>query len=64
MSFTIPMVWREGKDHITYCYFCMVNLKGINRKNKYHVQYPNVPDILIPHGRNLADGNMIPNIVT
>ena len=28
----------EGKDHTTDCYFCMINLKGINCKNKHHVQ--------------------------
>ena len=64
MPFAIPMVWREGKNNITYCYFCMINLKGINRKNKNYVQYPNFPSAIrpIPHGPDLAfpepDGNM------
>ena len=64
MSLTIPMFWRERKDHITDCYFCMINLKGINRKNKHIVQYPDVPSAirLIPHGPDLPvpepDGNM------
>ena len=33
----------------------MTNLKGINRKNKYHVQYPDVPSAikLVPHGPEL-----------
>ncbi|XP_076049937.1 uncharacterized protein LOC143030648 [Oratosquilla oratoria] len=55
MPFGVPMVWREGKDHITSCYFCMTNLKGINHKNKYHVQYPDVPSSIkpVPHGPNL-----------
>ena len=49
--FDIPMVWREGKDPITVCYFCMMNLKGVNRKNKHHLQYPDVPSAIkpIPH---------------
>ena len=42
MPFGVPMVWRERKDHVTDCYFCIANLKGINGKNKHHVQYPNV----------------------
>ena len=37
MAFAIPMVRREGKDHIVEWYFCIINLKGINCKNKRHV---------------------------
>ena len=40
MPFAIPMVRREGKDH---SYFCMINIKGINRKNKHHIQYLDIP---------------------
>ena len=28
LPFGIPMVWREGRDHTTDCYFCMTNLQG------------------------------------
>ena len=42
----------EGNDHITDYYFRVINLKGINRKNKHHVQPPDVPSAIsiIPHG--------------
>lgn len=55
MPFATPMMWREGKDHITDCYFCLTNLKGINRKNKHHVKYPDVPSVTKPvsHSSNL-----------
>ena len=61
MPFNIPMVWREGKDHI---YFYRINLKGINRKNKFYDQYPDVSFAIkpIPYGPDLPvpepDGNM------
>ena len=55
MPFAVPMVWREGKDHVTDCYFCMTNLQGINRKNKHCVQYPDIPSVIrpVPHGPSL-----------
>ena len=64
MSFAILMVWRKGKDHITDCYFCMINLKGIFCKNKHHVQYSEVPSAIRPISDGLhlpvpkPDGNM------
>ena len=55
MPFAVPMVWREGKYHVTDCYFCMTNLQGINRKNKHCVQYHDIPSAIIPvpHGPSL-----------
>ena len=64
MPFAIPMVWREGKDHIIDYYCCMINLKGINCKNEHHVQYPDVHSVIRPilHGPYLpvpeSDVNM------
>lgn len=52
LQFGVPMVWREGRDHTSDCYFCMTNLEGINRKNRHHVKYPDVPSAIkpVPHG--------------
>ena len=64
MSFAIPVVWREGKDHMTNCYFYTKNLNVIDRKYKFHVQYSDVHFAIrqIPHGQDLSvpepDGNM------
>ena len=60
----LPIDWREGKDPITDCYSCVINLTEINRKNRHHVQYSDVPSgiISIPFGPDLPvlepDGNM------
>ena len=40
MQFAIPIVWKEGKDHITDYYFCMINLKKINSKKKAPCSIP------------------------
>ena len=28
LPFAVPLVWREGTNHVTDCYFCMTNLQG------------------------------------
>ena len=47
----VPMVWREPKNHVDDCYFCPINVKGFNKKNKQHLQYPNMHSAMrpIPH---------------
>ncbi len=51
LRFGIPMVWREPKNHFDDCYFCAVNTKGINRKNRKWLVYPNLQSAIrpIPH---------------
>ena len=46
------MVWREPKGHGKECFFCSCVVDGCNVKNKYKIQYPNLPFALqpIPHG--------------
>ena len=38
MKFGIPMVWREPKNRVNDCYFCAVNVTGINRKKSRESQ--------------------------
>ena len=42
LNFGIPIVWREPTNHITDCYFCAVDVTGINRKNRGSLKYPDL----------------------
>jgi hypothetical protein len=48
MPFAVPMVWREQKDHLTDCYFCLTKIYGHNYKSKHTTVYPNIPSALRP----------------
>ena len=58
IPFAIPMVWREPRDHIRYCYFCIVKVKGFNTKNKDAIKYPNLESTIRPISHNDLD---VPN---
>jgi len=55
LRFAIPMVWREPKDPCNDCYFCAVKTKGINRKNRNSLTYPNLNTAIrpVPHSEEL-----------
>ncbi|KAL4715739.1 hypothetical protein ACJJTC_006318 [Scirpophaga incertulas] len=46
--FGIPMIWREQKNHTTDCYFCSIDVKGLNTKNKKKISYPNLDSPIHP----------------
>ena len=48
MGFAVSMIWREQKDHITDCYFCLTNTKGYNQRNKKKILYPNLLSAIRP----------------
>ena len=58
LSFGIPMVWREPKNHFDDCYFCLVNISGFSAKTKFAITYPNLPSAIrpVPH----SDDVLIP----
>ena len=33
------MVWREPRNHVLDCYFCAIDVTGINRKNRNVFKY-------------------------
>ena len=42
LNFGIPVVWREPTNHVTDSYFCVVDVTGINRKNRGSLKYPDL----------------------
>ena len=65
MGFGIPMVWREPTNHVNDCYFCSINVAGVNKKKRKSLSYKIFPsvlrpvahtaDILIPKFKKLPD---------
>ena len=55
MPFAVPMKWREPKNHLTDCYFCLTNKSGISLKSKHTVKYPSLDSAIRPvlHGPEL-----------
>ena len=56
LKFGIPMVWRAPANHGTDCYFCVINLTGVNRRKWSSHKYPD----LQPAHRPVAHCDKIP----
>ena len=48
LKFGVPMVWREPTNHLDNCYFCLVNVKGFNKKTKHLLKYPDILSTIRP----------------
>ncbi|KAL4709154.1 hypothetical protein ACJJTC_008082 [Scirpophaga incertulas] len=58
------MIWREQKNHTTDCYFCSIDVKGFNTKNKKKISYPS-PDSAIrsvSHSSEISVPHLPPNL--
>ena len=55
MGFAVPVIWREQRDHICDCYFCLTKTKGHNHRNRKKILYPNLPSDIrpVPHSADL-----------
>ena len=55
LKFGVPMVWREPINHHSYCYFCCVNVKGLNRYKKRKYEFPDLELArrAMPHGEDV-----------
>ena len=56
LGFSISIVCQEPKDHCNNCYFCALKTKGINRKNRTSLTYPNLDFSIrpVPHSEELS----------
>ena len=52
IGFAVPIIWREQRDHITDCYFCLTKTKDYNQKNRKKILYPNLPSAIRPVPRS------------
>ena len=48
LTFGVPMVWREPTNYVNDCYFCMINLAGINSLTFSKLSYPTLPSAIRP----------------
>ena len=48
MPFSVPMIWREPKDHYQDCYFCLTKTKGFSFKQRDKITYPNLDSARTP----------------
>ena len=55
MRFEIRMIWREPRNHVDDCYFCITTAYGFNNKTKHKIQYPNLDSTIspVPHSTEI-----------
>ena len=55
LPFGVPKILREPDNHVTGCYFYMVNTTGVWKKNRHKITYPNIPSAIrsVPHSEEV-----------
>ena len=56
MPFAIPRIWREPRNHVNDCYFCMVDITKFRKtSHRNDIDYPNIPSSMAPvfHSKDL-----------
>ena len=55
MVFSVPLIWREQRDHITDCYAYLTKITGYNQRNRKKILYSNQPSAvrLVSHSADL-----------
>ena len=56
MRFVVPHIWREPLNHLTDCYFYMVDQRKRRKgKNAPPIEYPDIPLSIAPVPRSTSD---------
>lgn len=55
-KFGTPTIWREPQNHHEDCYFCSVNINGLNTKNRAKWQFPSTSCVQrpVPHSPDVS----------
>lgn len=61
ISFGTTTIWREPQNHLEDCYYCIVNVNGLNTKNRAKWQYPSTSCVYRPLQRS-PDSSLSKNI--
>jgi hypothetical protein len=48
LIFGISMVWREPKNHVNNCYFCLTKTSGYSKKTRLKLSYPILDSAIRP----------------
>lgn len=48
LAFGIQMIWREPRNHVDDCYFCLVQTSDLNKKNKNKIVCPHRDSAIRP----------------
>lgn len=48
LAFGVPMVWREQRNHVDDCYFCLTKTSGYSKKTRHTINYPNLDSAVRP----------------
>ena len=78
MPFSTPMSWRDQKDYVTDCYFCLTHTAQFTRRTANSIIYPDLPSAIRPRAYDegeeppvfssdllnvvLSDGDDVPNM--
>ncbi|CAH1113218.1 unnamed protein product [Psylliodes chrysocephalus] len=60
-KFETPTIWRDPRNHLEDCYFCIVNVNGLNTKNRAIWQYSSTGSVQRPVQRS-PDSSVPKNI--